>query len=218
MAAPSAVLIDLYDTLVWSEWSLIRDAFAERLGVSAADLLHAFEQTRDLRGVGAYDDAAGDAAVLVEALGIAPDQALVGELTKLERDRLVTSVHLHEDSIPVLRELRKRGVKTALVSNCSHATRPVVDRLGLEDEFDTVVLSFEVGSLKPEPAIYLAALERLDTAPSDAVFVDDQPAYCDGAAAVGIQARLIARGPTDAAASNGHVVIRDLRTLLDERR
>jgi putative hydrolase of the HAD superfamily len=213
---PSAVLLDLYDTLVWSEWSSIRDAFAERLGVSTDDLLGAFDRTRVLRGTGAYKSATGDAAVLVEALGMEADPALVAELTELERDRLVTAVHLHEESIPVLRELRGRGVRTALISNCSHATRPVVDRLGLEDEFDAVVLSFEVGSIKPEPAIYLTALDRLNAEPGDAVFVDDQAAYCDGAAAVGIQTRLIARDPAEAARSNGHVVIRDLRALLED--
>ena len=55
----------------------------------------------------------------------------------------------------------ERGVPTALVSNCSHNTRPIVDRLGLEREFDAVILSFEVGAMKPDPAIYREALARL---------------------------------------------------------
>ena len=84
------------------------------------------------------------------------------------------------------RRSASRGVKTALVSNCSHSTRPVVERLGLEEVFDRVVLSFEVRAMKPDPAIYRAALEQLGGVPPErAVFVDDQPPYCDGATAVG---------------------------------
>ena len=107
----------------------------------------------------------------------------------------------------------------AVVSNCSHSTRPIVERLGLEDEADAVVLSFEVGVAKPDAGIYLTALERLRVAPDEAVFVDDQAAYCDGATATGMTSYLIQRegampdeGRSD---PEGRRVIDDLRALLD---
>jgi FMN phosphatase YigB (HAD superfamily) len=46
------------------------------------------------------------------------------------------------------------------------------------------------------------------------VFVDDQPAYCDGAAALGIETFLIDRSGDGTPDLNGHRVIRDLRALL----
>jgi len=118
-----------------------------------------------------------------------------------------------------LRALRERGIRVAVISNCSHSTRPIVERLGLENEADAVGLSFEVGVAKPDAGIYLTTLERLRVVPDEAVFVDDQAAYCDGATALGMSSYLIQReGATpDEGRSDpeGRRVIDDLRALLD---
>jgi putative hydrolase of the HAD superfamily len=214
-----AVLIDLYDTLVWSEWARWQRALASRLGVTESALVRAFDDTRPARSTGTYPDHNGDIAALLLALRIEPSPELVGEVRALEDRELTRDIHLYEDSLPVVRELRERGVGTALVSNCSHNTRGVVKRLGLDTAFDTVILSFEVGAQKPEPEIYRIALERLGLQdPSRAVFVDDQTGYCDGAAAIGMDTRLIVRGhePMEgfAPSTNGHRVIADLTALL----
>ena len=74
------------------------------------------------------------------------------------------------------RAMRIRGVTLAL------------DRL-----VDTVVLSCEVGWLKPEPAILEAALERLGVPPEKALLVDDLPSNLDAAASLGLQTVLMAR-------------------------
>ena len=104
--------------------------------------------------------------------------------------------------------------------NTSHNTRPIVERLGLEREFDAVILSFEIGVMKPDPAIYREALSRVgDPDPTRSVFVDDQVRYCDGAAALGLQTFLILRQEEAAEARpvdlNGHRPIETLRPLLD---
>lgn len=56
--------------------------------------------------------------------------------------------------------------------------------------FDAVVLSFEIGAIKPDPITYETVAEKLGVAPEACVFVDDQPRYCEGAEAVGMQAIL----------------------------
>jgi putative hydrolase of the HAD superfamily len=220
--AARVALIDLYDTLVWSEWSGLRDLMCERLGVEPRELIRAFTITRDDRSIGVYPDAAADMGAVLAALGI-DDPDTVADLVRLEREFFSTArVHLHEDSLPVLRELRARGVRTGLVSNCSHSTRREVERLGLDREMDAIVLSFEIGARKPQPEIYLAALDRVGAAkPSEAVFVDDQVEYCGGAKAVGIDTRLIVRDgfePPEGYAPDpdGHREIGDLHELLDD--
>lgn len=213
-----AVLLDLYDTIVWSEWFRLRDAIAARIGddMEAGRLQKAFEQTRPARGVGRFDGVEGDMTAVLEAAGVPNDPTLVDELVELERVHLANGVHLYDDVLPALASLRERGVRTALVSNCSHSTRPVVERLGLEGVFDQVILSFEVGAMKPDPAIYRAALEQLGGVPPQrAVFVDDQPQYCDGATAIEVDARLILRANEDVPADlHEHEVVTDLRWLL----
>jgi putative hydrolase of the HAD superfamily len=213
-----AVLLDLYDTIVWSEWFRLRDAIAARIGddMEADRLQKSFEQTRPARGVGTFGSVEGDMAAVLEAAGVPYDATLVGELVELERTHLANGVHLYDDVFPALASLRDRGVKTALVSNCSHSTRPVVQRLGLDAVFDRIVLSFEARAMKPDPAIYRATLEQLGGVPPErAVFVDDQPTYCDGAAAVGLGARLILRKNEDVPSDrHGHQVVTDLGWLL----
>ncbi len=53
--------------------------------------------------------------------------------------------------------------------------------------FDAYVLSFEVGSCKPEPRIYEAALEKAQAVPQECVFIDDLPENISAAQALGIQ-------------------------------
>jgi putative hydrolase of the HAD superfamily len=219
MATYEAVLLDLYDTLVWSDWRTWQGRFADRVGLPEATIDLAFARSRPARSTGAYPDTAGDLGAVLEDAGVEPSAQLLADLLSME-DEMAASVRLYDDSLEVVRELRAEGIPTALVSNCSHNTRPVVDRLRLEPEFDALVLSFEVGAMKPDPAIYREALARLGAAdPARCVFVDDQVRYCDGAAAVGLQTFLILR-PEEALegrpeAMNGHRPIDTLRPLLD---
>ncbi len=215
-----AVLLDLYDTLVYSDWEGWRRDLAELSGVEPDALSLAYHTTRLPRNVGAYTTPDDEMRALLEAAGIAdPQPELVRRLADAERAFGRDRVRLYDDSLTTVAALRARGVRTALVSNCSHGTRPIVERLGLVDAFDAVVLSFELGTRKPDAAIYLEALRVLDVEPADAVFVDDQTAYCDGARALGIDTRLIIRADTMPAegfadSTNGHTVIADLTALL----
>jgi putative hydrolase of the HAD superfamily len=210
-----AALLDLYETVARTHWGQLSDRIASELSVPKKTLFHAYDVTRPARAVGTYGSVQGDMTAVVEAAGVDPDPGLIERLLDLERDFTERGVELWEDSLPVVRELRSRGVRTALISNCSHSTRPIVDRLGLEDEFDATLLSFEVGLHKPDPGIYREALRRIGEIPPErAVFVDDQTQYCDGAAALGIETYLIVRDGEAPPDLDGHRVISDLRALL----
>jgi len=214
-----AVLLDLYDTLVWSDWYSWQGKVADHLGITHDTVGRAFSQTRPARSVGMTPDTTADLVAMLEAADVEPTPDVIAELIEMERE-MADSVRLYDDSLDVVRALRERAVPTALVSNCSHNTRPIVDRLGLEREFDAVILSFEVGAMKPDPTIYREALARLGGPdPARSVFVDDQVRYCDGAAAIGLQTFLIMRPeealegrPTDL---NGHRPIETLTPLLE---
>ena len=220
MSRVRAVLLDLYDTLAWTEWPTMRAELEDRFGLGEAELLRAFTTTREARSTGAFGSAEGDLAAVLEAAGVHPDPELVHELSEARVRALADDgVHLWDDSVPILRELRARGLRTAIVSNCDHATRPIVNDLGLEHEADAIVLSFEVGVAKPDPGIYRAALAAVGAGPEEAVFVDDQAWYCEGAEALGIRSFLIRRddaGPVGRFGVAGdRDVLRDLQSLLD---
>ena len=191
--AARVALIDLFDTLVWSEWTSLRERMEARLGLPHLRLLDGFLTTQEGRGTGAYGSADGDIVAVLESIGVEPTPDLVGDLRAMEREHLANGIHLHEDALPTLRGLRERGVPTVLVSNCSHGTRALVERLGLVTEMDAIVLSYEIGSMKPSPGIYLAGLEALDATADEAVFVDDNAEFVAGAEAVGIASLRIDR-------------------------
>ncbi|MDV3125491.1 HAD family hydrolase [Mycobacterium sp. 21AC1] len=100
----------------------------------------------------------------------------------------------YPDTVSVLAGLRARGVKTAVVSNISFDIRPAFHAAGAEvDEF---VLSFEVGAVKPDPAIFRSALDRLGVTPQDALMVGDSEEADGGAEALGCGFALVDPLPT----------------------
>ena len=105
--------------------------------------------------------------------------------------------------IPFLRRLRDRGIKIAIVSNCTENTRPLLVKHGVDVLADTLVLSCEVRSAKPAAGIFRCALDRLGVAAEAAVFVDDQAGYCAGSVAAGIRAVQIVRADLDGQGLNG---------------
>jgi putative hydrolase of the HAD superfamily len=104
--------------------------------------------------------------------------------------------HLLPGARALLDQLRPH-YRLAALSNCNevHWDRLASD-LGLPDLFEEAISSHHVGCRKPDPAIYLAALERLQVPARAVLFFDDSQANVDAAAAVGMHARL-ARGPAD---------------------
>jgi putative hydrolase of the HAD superfamily len=73
----------------------------------------------------------------------------------------------------VLCQLGNLGCRLAVVSNCFAEDVEAWPRCPAAECFDTAVFSFEVGTAKPEPHIYLEAIERLGVDVSNTVFIGD---------------------------------------------
>lgn len=92
----------------------------------------------------------------------------------------------------------RRGLRLAVVSNFDHRLHQVLAELGLTDHFEFILSSGEARCRKPEPAIFLEALRRLDLPASDVFHIGDTPqADLDGARAAGIPAALVKRPDRD---------------------
>jgi putative hydrolase of the HAD superfamily len=91
----------------------------------------------------------------------------------------------------LLEALRNRGLRLALVSNTASPEwllQPVLERQGLVERVDAIVLSSEVGKRKPHPAIFERALSELDVRSDEALFVGDRlDADVFGASRVGMR-------------------------------
>jgi putative hydrolase of the HAD superfamily len=99
---------------------------------------------------------------------------------------------LYEDALPVLEELRRTGLKLALVSNGVRDLDEFVLHHGLD--VDAAVCSRAHGWIKPHDTIFRAALERLEVEPEEAAMVGDSPDDdVEGARALGMRGFLVDR-------------------------
>ncbi len=101
---------------------------------------------------------------------------------------------VYDDTLSTLQELKKRGLIIGLVSNVVKDMEPTYTELGIQPYLDFKVTSSEVGCDKPQPEIFMAALEKAKVKPEESIFVGDQY-HLDivGARGVGIKAVLIDR-------------------------
>lgn len=81
---------------------------------------------------------------------------------------------LFGDVLQVLETLKQRNLTMGLLTNLDTDMQPICQELGLEPYISFVVTSGEVGADKPNPPIFLAALERAKVAAAEAIHVGDQ--------------------------------------------
>jgi len=103
------------------------------------------------------------------------------------------------DLVRLIRRLRAGGVSVGLLSNAP-PNRPgrtsLAGRWGMDGLFDVQVFSYQVGVLKPQPAMYERVLAALNVRAAAAAMIDDAPANVAGARRVGMEGYLF-RGLAD---------------------
>lgn len=92
----------------------------------------------------------------------------------------------------MIRRLREAGYKTLALSNINEYVMPYLrevlfraDGLTMEDYFDHAFLSYEMGLLKPDPAIFEALIKESGINPEEALFIDDSERNIEAARALG---------------------------------
>lgn len=192
-----AVLFDVYGTLV-------------RIGERRAPFRALLTR---MEAAGRARQAGDAAAIMSRRLDLAGAAALLGadlsapELAALERDLQteLASVRLFSDAPAVLQALAARGLKFGLCSNLAAPYAAPV--LGLLPPLDAYAWSFEVGAIKPEPAIYAHACRQLDCEPGQVLMVGDTPeADLHGPRRFGMRSLLLRREGPKAGDEPGDVI------------
>jgi putative hydrolase of the HAD superfamily len=216
-----AVLFDAGNTLLFLDYARMADAVSRALGVAltgpalaaaAPAAARAMEQSR------ASDQER--AAAYLETLFLA---AGVPSTRLAEVRELLTRLHgeLHlwsgiaPDAHETLARLRRAGLRLGVVSNSDGRVEEALTAAGLRSYFDIVVDSALVGVEKPDPAIFRAALEALNVAAEEALYVGDlYEVDVLGANAAGMAAVLLATPPLPEPL--GCVTVGSLRALADD--
>jgi epoxide hydrolase-like predicted phosphatase len=106
---------------------------------------------------------------------------------------MMSRLDVHDVVVERIRQLRSDGYRTGLVTNnVKEASKQWRELVPVDELFDVIVDSSEVGMRKPNPAIFRHALELLGgIAPERAVFLDDAPGNVSGARAAGLHGILV---------------------------
>lgn len=133
-------------------------------------------------------------AILAEAGVDAPSELPLKIVKRLMQQFMGVTFVLFDDVLSTLEILKGQKLILGLLTNAEKDVVSVCDKLGLNAYLDFSVTSGEVGSEKPKPAIFLAALERAGVEASEAIHVGDQYNIdVVGARGVGITPILIDR-------------------------
>jgi putative hydrolase of the HAD superfamily len=131
------------------------------------------------------------------------------------RDGFPNACVLFPDAAQTLSSLRASGLVLGLITNGSVRMQSrKLECLGLSRMFDAILISDAEGVSKPDPQIFLRALERLNTRAADAVFVGDHPDLdVAGARAAGLRG-IWRRDPRVSRAVAADAIIEELTDLL----
>jgi putative hydrolase of the HAD superfamily len=184
-----AVISDFGGVLTNPLW----EAFAgwnERVGADPGVLGMALQKAAE--ELGEHPLYALEKGHMTEAEFTAVVQAQLPDDIQLEGFREIYFSHLHpnEPMIELMRDLRGRGLRMAMLTNNVREWEPLWRaKLPVDEIFEVVVDSAFVGMRKPEREIYELTLERLgDLRPEECVFVDDVDVNCAVAAELGMTA------------------------------
>jgi HAD superfamily hydrolase (TIGR01509 family) len=169
---PRAVVFDLWDTLVdWPhlESLVLRHRWSERLGVAVERLDELWSASAAYRR-SQSGPLAPILRLICEETGSAADvDELIDWRVEMTRRYLVP----RDGVLETIAELRRRGFKVGLISNCTEDVVLAWEHTKLFGLFDATVFSAQVGCIKPEPEIYELVCEALEVAASECVFVGD---------------------------------------------
>lgn len=175
-----AVFFDLGGVIVRTEFQAPRQALAERLGMEYEDLVKlVFDSPTSIRAShGEISDKEHWAEVTKRLKRPASEMQSI-------RDEFFAGDIVDRGLLEYLRSLRPHYF-VGLISNAWPDLRDYIARQKFDDAFDHMVISGEVGVMKPEARIYQIALERAGARPDEAVFVDDFYENVEGCRAVGM--------------------------------
>lgn len=177
-----AVFLDLGNVLVFHDDALLLQRLAARAGSTPRAVQRALQPVWDPCHRGWL---AGD------HLRTTISQAIGAELTAHEFWELWNChFRIHDEVLPLVQSLIGR-VKLFLLSNTNAAHLDFVrPQLPVLERFDGLLLSYELGLAKPEPAIFHEALRRAAVTPDQAAYFDDVAPYVEAARALGIHGRV----------------------------
>jgi putative hydrolase of the HAD superfamily len=162
---------------------------ARLLGCEPEPWLDLMSRTFYLRASGRLGNPIDVLHGLARILGARPSQRTVRSVRAERVAAVAADGPLRADAVAVLTGLRRRGLRTAVVSDCWYELPELLPALPVSPLLDARVFSVRVGRCKPHPSMFLAACDRLGVAPAECLYVGDGGSQeLSGATGVGMSA------------------------------
>ena len=164
-----------------TEYQSPRQHLAERLNMEYEELVRlVFESETSRKASIGAGTAEEHWAAVMKKLNRPPAEA------QALRDEFFGGDILDRELVGFIRSLRGR-VKTGLISNAWNDLREYLIKEKIEDAFDVLIISAEVGMVKPEAGIYQLALNQVKVPAEAALLVDDFAVNIEGCENVGMR-------------------------------
>ncbi len=176
-----AVIFDLFDVLFLAEDFTRRHAYEQRMGLAENGL------QQIMLGSPQFKEAVSGRISASElwqdvACRIGDDPQNWQDIANI----FFSAIRLNSELIALIRTLRPY-YKTAILSNAPYDIRTLVtQRFHLEREVDTIIISAEEGMRKPQPEFFHLAVNRLQVNHQEALFIDDDSRFIEGAQKIGM--------------------------------
>ncbi|MEM1892158.1 MAG: HAD family hydrolase [Sulfolobales archaeon] len=181
------VSFDLWFTLIWEKHPEDEETYSNMRVESVLNVLKSrgydapITRVRELySGLGAskmFMSSYDVASIILAGLGLRIDEDLAREIAEAyELSTETFRPRENPEALKVLPQLKKMGLKTAVVSNTSFSERGVralLKNVGISDYVDVVVSSSEVGSIKPQRSIFQELVRAVGDKPAEIVHVGD---------------------------------------------
>jgi putative hydrolase of the HAD superfamily len=169
-----AVMFDFFNTLTVAVHRGPQHAHIARLlGCRPADWRTALDRTFRARASGRYGRGIDGLRRLAAEAGGRPSRQQLRAALGARINAVRADAPLRPSAVPVLRALRRRGLRIAVVSDCWYELPVVLPTLPIAGLVDASVFSVEIGRTKPDPELYLTACDRLGVAPHECLYLGD---------------------------------------------
>ena len=175
------LVFDMGGVFVRYEWEVVCTGFAKAAGTTMESFIQTFHEVNDSH----YERGKVTTIELVNRLNKA-----LGLTWSEDEFKILWNASLDEDvqMTALLQELRQQFPLYLLSNiNDSHFTF-IESNFNVSRHFNELILSHEVGYVKPEPEIYHEVLKRSGMKPEHCLFVDDLQPNIEGAQSVGLNA------------------------------
>lgn len=172
-----AAIFDLFGTLVPnlepSVYQSVVDAMAEALEVEPDAFRTHWSRGFRQRMDGTIRDGDAMFVPILDELGVPTDPARLKRATEIRREFMLRALTPKPGALECLESLAARGVRLALVTDCSSETPELLARTELGPHFPVQAASALLGTTKPDPRMYLTVTERLSICPTECLYIGD---------------------------------------------